>query len=200
MTKLLLGLLLVATASTGAVTLPPAGLTPASPFYFLDTFGEWVQEIFAFSDESKAQLQITFAAERLSEMRLLSEGDEDIDELIEKTGDRLDAHLAKALDIVSEENDGVSMELRTRVFDQAEQLTQELILLDVALEAKSAELPIEGSLSEDGAGFEEGNVQEEGNSDSASDEVIEAIIEQDEELEDEEQRIEDLFEQLEQIE
>lgn len=53
--------------------LPSAGLTPESAFYFLDTFGESLREFFTFSPEGKAHLQITFAAERIAEIKVVLE-------------------------------------------------------------------------------------------------------------------------------
>jgi|GEM_PF-4565476 len=53
--------------------LPIAGLTPASPFYFLDRFGESIQYFFTFKAEAKARLQAKFAAERVAEAKILVE-------------------------------------------------------------------------------------------------------------------------------
>lgn len=53
--------------------LPNAGLTPESPFYFLDKFGEALREFFTFNPEGKARLQITFAAERIAEIKVVLE-------------------------------------------------------------------------------------------------------------------------------
>ena len=53
--------------------LPNAGFTPESRFYFFDIFGEKLQEFFTFSSESKVRLQITFAAERIAEIKLILE-------------------------------------------------------------------------------------------------------------------------------
>jgi hypothetical protein len=54
-------------------TLPSAGLTSESTFYFLDTLGESLREFFTFSPEGKAHLQITFAAERIAEIKVVLE-------------------------------------------------------------------------------------------------------------------------------
>ncbi len=58
-------------AQNGA--LPSAGLTPESPFYFLDKLGETLQRFFTFNPESKARLEITFAKERIAEIKLVLE-------------------------------------------------------------------------------------------------------------------------------
>lgn len=62
-----------ALAQSPQMTLPSAGLTPESTFYFLDTFGESLREFFTFSPEGKARLQITFAAERIAEIKVVLE-------------------------------------------------------------------------------------------------------------------------------
>lgn len=51
--------------------LPSAGLTPESPFYFLDKLSETLQRFFTFNPESKARLEITFAKERVAEIKLI---------------------------------------------------------------------------------------------------------------------------------
>ena len=53
--------------------LPNAGLTPESPFYFFDKLGEALREFFTFNPEGKARLQITFAAERVAEIKVILE-------------------------------------------------------------------------------------------------------------------------------
>ena len=62
-----------ALAQSPQAALPSAGLTPESTFYFLDTFGESLREFFTFSPEGKARLQITFAAERIAEIKVVLE-------------------------------------------------------------------------------------------------------------------------------
>ncbi len=46
--------------------LPDPGITPDSPFYFLDTFGKKLGLMFAFGDEAKAQKALEYAEERLA--------------------------------------------------------------------------------------------------------------------------------------
>jgi len=53
--------------------LPSAGFTPESPFYFLDKLGEALQRFFTFNPESRARLEITFAKERVAEVKLILE-------------------------------------------------------------------------------------------------------------------------------
>lgn len=55
------------------VNLPSAGLTPESQFYFFDKLGEALQRFFTFNPESRARLEITFAKERIAEIKLVLE-------------------------------------------------------------------------------------------------------------------------------
>ena len=90
-------------AQSPQVTLPSAGLTPESSFYFLDRLGENLRQFFTFNPEAKAKLQIEFAGERITEIKIM----------IEKKGvnvkglaiaeSLLQANVAYAAEIVSEE-------------------------------------------------------------------------------------------------
>lgn len=51
--------------------LPDAGFTPESSFYFLDKLGEAIQRFFTFNPESKARLEISFAKERIAEIKVV---------------------------------------------------------------------------------------------------------------------------------
>ncbi len=69
-----LAILFVAgTANAQVNNLPSPGITPASPFYFLDRIGEAIREFVAFNPEAKARLQVTFAAERIAEIKIILE-------------------------------------------------------------------------------------------------------------------------------
>lgn len=89
-------------AQNGAV-LPNAGLTPESPFYFLDRLGEALQEFFTFNPEGKARLQVTFAAERIAEIKIILETKGVEAKGLEVAQSRLQAHLANATTIVVEQ-------------------------------------------------------------------------------------------------
>lgn len=54
-------------------SLPDAGMTPDSSFYFLDKLGEQIGMMFAFGTEAKTKKQIEIAEERLAEANELSE-------------------------------------------------------------------------------------------------------------------------------
>lgn len=59
--------------STPAVSSLEAGLTPENPFYFLDIWGEAIQRFFTFNPASRARLEISFAKERIAEIKLVLE-------------------------------------------------------------------------------------------------------------------------------
>jgi chromosome segregation ATPase len=82
------------------VVQPNAGLTPESNFYFLDKFGEALREFFTFNPEGKAHLQITFASERIAEIRVILETKGVEAKGLEVAQSRLQAHLANAATIV----------------------------------------------------------------------------------------------------
>lgn len=93
----------VALAQDQQINLPYAGLTPESPFYFLDRLGENLRQFFTFNPEAKAKLQIEFAGERIAEIKVI----------VEKKGINakglaiaellLQANVAYAAEIVNEE-------------------------------------------------------------------------------------------------
>lgn len=87
-------------AGLPAEGLPKAGLTPESNFYFLDKFGEALREFFTFNPEGKARLQITFAAERVAEIKVILETKGVEAKGLEVAQSRLQAHLANAATIV----------------------------------------------------------------------------------------------------
>lgn len=93
---------LLAFAQNQAV-LPSAGLTPESPFYFLDKFGEALRQFFTFNPEGKAHLQITFATERISEIKVILETKGVEAPGLEVAQSRLQAHLASAAAIVTDQ-------------------------------------------------------------------------------------------------
>ncbi|MFA5838396.1 MAG: DUF5667 domain-containing protein [Candidatus Paceibacterota bacterium] len=90
----------VAFAQSQQAVLPSAGLTPESNFYFLDKFSEALREFFTFNPEGKAHLQITFAAERIAEIKVILETKGVEAKGLEVAQGRLQAHLANAATIV----------------------------------------------------------------------------------------------------
>lgn len=52
--------------------LPAPGLTPANPFYFLDTFSEWLRvNLFTFGAEQQANVLLTQTDERIAELKAM---------------------------------------------------------------------------------------------------------------------------------
>ncbi len=68
-----------------ADTLPSAGLTPLSPFYFLDRFGDWARvNFFFFNPLKRAEVATEVANERLAELKEVSEKDPQRKDVIER--------------------------------------------------------------------------------------------------------------------
>ena len=87
------------------VTLPRPGLTPDSPFYFLDRFFETLQEFFTFNPEAKARLQVTFAGERIAEIKILLETKGVEAKGLDVAQSRLQANIARAAEILQSEKE-----------------------------------------------------------------------------------------------
>jgi cellobiose-specific phosphotransferase system component IIA len=77
------------------VELPDPGLTPDSPFYFLETIAEDIVTFFTFGDLKKAERYAALAAERLSEVKAVVEKGKP--ELVEKTMERYKMQLDKSI-------------------------------------------------------------------------------------------------------
>ncbi len=90
-------------AQNTQVTLPSAGLTPASPFYFLDRLGENLRQFFTFNPEAKAKLQIEFAGERIAEIKIMVEKKGVNAKGLAIAESLLKANVAYAAEIVNEE-------------------------------------------------------------------------------------------------
>lgn len=83
--------------------LPSAGLTPESSFYFLDRLGENLRQFFTFNPEAKAKLQIEFAGERIAEIKVIIEEKGVNAKGLAIAQSLLQANVAYAAEIVSEE-------------------------------------------------------------------------------------------------
>jgi len=126
--------------------LPGAGITPDSPFYFLDRLGEFLQEFFTFSPEGKAHLQITFAAERIAEIKVVLETKGVEAPGLDVAQSRLQGHLANAATIVfdlkveGEDVSGLAEELDDEFEGPKSALAQTFKEQKRALEAQEKEL------------------------------------------------------------
>lgn len=89
-----------ATSNTDSLTLSnaDAGLTPASPFYFIETFSEGIGDLFTFGEKNKAQRSVKLANERLAESVAISSGDDT--QLLENTLNDYETEVKEALDNV----------------------------------------------------------------------------------------------------
>ncbi len=68
----------ISQVSAQAAELPNPGLTPASPFYFLDVWGEKLSLLIPQAAESKARKRIKIAQEKLAEAQAVSEEGDDL--------------------------------------------------------------------------------------------------------------------------
>ncbi|MEK7652738.1 MAG: DUF5667 domain-containing protein [Patescibacteria group bacterium] len=93
----------IALAQSQQVQLPSAGLTPESPFYFLDRLGENLRQFFTFNLEAKAKLQIEFAGERIAEIKIMVEKKGVNAKGLAIAESLLQANVAYAAEIVNEE-------------------------------------------------------------------------------------------------
>ena len=98
--------------------LPSPGVTPDSPFYFLETITEAIGTFFTFGDLKKAERHAVLAAERLAEAKAVAEKGKS--ELAEKTlqryEDQLNNSIARAEKAqVKGENTEKVTEVMTRV-------------------------------------------------------------------------------------
>lgn len=84
--------------ATETIDLPEPGLTPESPFYFLDTWGEKLGLAFTFAAEKKAQKAKYYAEEKLAEVRAMIEEKktEKLQKSLDKYQNYLDQAVAKA--------------------------------------------------------------------------------------------------------
>lgn len=105
-----------------SVTLPSPGLTPASPFYFLDRLGEAIQELFTFSAEGKVRLQIKFAAERVAEIKIMIETKGVEAPGLDVALQRLEEHKARAQQIIQKENLSIEVEHEFEELEEVDEL------------------------------------------------------------------------------
>ncbi len=85
--------------------LPSAGITPESPFYFIDKIGEALRDFLTFNPEAKARLQVAYAAERVAEIKVILETKGVEAKGLDVAKARLEANASKAADIVKQEKE-----------------------------------------------------------------------------------------------
>ena len=121
-TSLLISLIFLFSLGVGVLAqeteLPDPGLTPDSPFYFLEIIAEEIGTFFTFGDLKKAERYAALAAERLAEAQVIAGKGKP--ELTEKTLARYENQLEKSMARVERagskgENTEKVMEVLTRV-------------------------------------------------------------------------------------
>lgn len=125
-TILAIMLLLIGNVFAVETTEVEAGLTPDSPFYFIDRFGEGLSIAFTFNNEDKAVKHLEFAKERLSEMQEVEQIDE-IEDLqdnfnknLEKSMKTSSSEIAKQIENTISKNEEVLNELKDKLPEEAQ--------------------------------------------------------------------------------
>lgn len=90
-------------SNTTSLNLPNAGLTPNSPFYFLERASEAIGEFLTFDTEAKAKLQAERALERIAEVKAMLAEKEVNPKGIDVALGKLQANVAKAAEIIEGE-------------------------------------------------------------------------------------------------
>ena len=188
--------------------LPSAGLTPESPFYFLDKLGEALQEFFTLNPEGKARLQITFAAERVAEIKIVLETKGVEAKGLEVAQARLREHLGNAAEIViKQKNKGkdvsaLAQELNDDFEGPKSALADSFKAEKWALEVKEDELKAQlKAAHQAGDTAKEESIAQELGQVKAQLELLELKEEElENELEEEEERLEDEMEAREEAE
>jgi len=90
------------------LTLPNPGITPDSPLYVLDRAMETVQEFFTRNAQARARLQVSFAAERVAEIKFLLETNGVEAKGLDVAQTRLEAHVARVTDIIESQQESGS--------------------------------------------------------------------------------------------
>ncbi len=80
--------------------LPSPGITPESPFYFLDGWGEGLQDFFTFNLENKARFQTALIAERISEIKVMLDREIVNKKAVETGFERISGHQLRMGDII----------------------------------------------------------------------------------------------------
>jgi cellobiose-specific phosphotransferase system component IIA len=98
-TSLLISLIFLFSLGVGVlaqeIELPDPGLTPNSPFYFMEIIAEEIGTFFTFGDLKKAERYAALAAERLAEVQVIAGKGKP--ELVEKTLVRYKNQLEKSM-------------------------------------------------------------------------------------------------------
>lgn len=88
-----------------------AGITPKSPFFFLDRFGEELRQAFTFKAEAKVRLEARQAEERIAEIRELSLRGDAEDAIVRAQG-LITQNVIKAETILVEHESEIALEVK----------------------------------------------------------------------------------------
>jgi hypothetical protein len=91
------------------------GLTPDSPFYFLDNIGESIGMFFAFSEEAKAKKALTYAEEKLAEAEATVENEEEVGKARERYEQYMERVRARVEENKNKEGEELSDEVASRI-------------------------------------------------------------------------------------
>jgi len=80
--------------------LPDPGITPDSPFYFIETIGERISLFFTFGTEAKAEKKLDHAEKRLAEAKAMA--DEGREDLAERSLDAYGKLVSEAAEMLAE--------------------------------------------------------------------------------------------------
>ncbi len=124
---------LLASAATGA------GITPDSPFYFLDTFFERVDLFFTFSPEKKVKKNLAYAEERLAEAEevAIKKKPEIVEKTMAKYEDSIATAIENAKELTEKKKSEETLSLISENTSKHEEVLRE-VLTKVPDEAKSA--------------------------------------------------------------
>jgi hypothetical protein len=112
--------------------LPDPGITPDSPFYFLDKLGKNIGMFFTFGAEAKAKKALRYAEERLSEARAMAEKNKiremtraanDYEGFMAMVNERLEAAVQNGMSAnVSERLSALAFRIHTRLCELKDRL------------------------------------------------------------------------------
>jgi hypothetical protein len=112
--------------------LPDPGITPDSPFYFLDKLGKNISMFFTFGEEAKANKALRYAEERLAEVQAMAEKNKiremtraanDYEGFMEMVNERLEAAMENGTSAnVSERLSELAYRIHTRLSELKDRL------------------------------------------------------------------------------
>lgn len=124
--------------------LPNAGLTPSSPFYFFEMAVEAVEEFLTFNTESKANLQINRALERISEVdvMLIGVGERGInEESLNVAIGKIESNITRAAEIIQNKHEkGEDVSALAKKLDTNFEINKRL--LDIVFEERGEQIEI----------------------------------------------------------